>query len=161
MSLNIFADGSVTSGHWGKSGDDQPASCWAGWVIYRDTAWVAHHSVAYGQVQDASANFSEYGAVASALMYLIRNKLTTEHVVVHSDSQLVMRQMSGTYQCHNERLAKLRDFTRGLAKKFPSIQYVWIRREQNKYGDYCSKAIQRGIELPNHEVPADVIAKHK
>lgn len=164
MALKIYCDGSISGGAWSSKKDPKPAECWAGWVIYKsDGTWLAHHSVAYGQIPDGSANFSEYGAVCSALMYLIRNKLTSEPLIVHSDSQLVMRQLSGEYSTHNPRLLKLRDFCRGLAKKFPAVEYVWIRREQNKMADALSRCLQPkwGGVIPEKELTEEDLKRFK
>lgn len=164
MTLKIFCDGSVSGGSWSRKDDPKPVECWAGWVAYKDDGtWLAHHSVAYGQVVDGSANFSEYGAVASSLMYLIRNKHTSEPIVIHSDSQLIIRQMSGAYACHNPRLLKIRDFCLGLAKKFPKVEYVWIRREQNKMADALSRCLQPrwGGVIPPNELTEEDLKRFK
>ncbi len=164
MGLKIFADGSISRGYWGsKETKHLPALCWAGWVVYRDTGeWLAHHSVALGEVPNASANFSEYAAVSSVLRWLGNHGHTDQALTIHSDSQIIIRQLSGEYQCHDPRLKALRDHVRELARRFPKVSYVWIRREQNKYADVMSKALQDGgVGIPETELSEEVLRKRK
>lgn len=141
--LHIFADGSITGGAWGKK--DQPDTtphAWSGFVIKtKDGQYVHHHSIDWGENPAFSGNTAEYGAVFCALKWVVQHH-PNEPVTVFSDSQLIINQLSGRFQCHNQQLAKLRDATRAVARRLPWVTYTWIPREKNREADVCSKIFQ-------------------
>jgi ribonuclease HI len=120
-----------------------------------------HSSEALGSDATMSANVSEYTAVKHALRWLIANGHRLHALKVHSDSQLVMFQLSGKYNVHVERLKGLRDHVRQLAKLFPQVTYHWIPREQNRYADFMSKTLHGGGSVPPVPVPPEIIASHR
>lgn len=141
--LNAFCDGSITGSHWAKAaGKDSLPHAWSGWVIKTpDGQYVHHHSVDWGENATFSGNTAEYGAVFTALGWVIRHR-PGEALVIHSDSQLIINQMSGRFQVHNELLLKLRNGCLARAAKLPRVTYKWIPREQNREADCCSKIFQ-------------------
>lgn len=141
--LTVFCDGSIVGSHWAKKGNkDSPAYGWTGWVIKAQDGLHIHHSAeSLGTDATMSANVAEYSAVKSSMRWLLVNGFRLDDLKIHSDSQLVMFQLSGKYNCHNERLKVFRDHILDLAKFFPSVAYHWIPREQNKEADFLSKAI--------------------
>lgn len=141
--LYVFCDGSITGSHWAKKSErDSPAFGWSGWVVQDESGVIHHHSMALGTHPLMSANVAEYMAVRSALYWLGSRHFRDETVLVHSDSQLVMRQLSGEYQIHNERLKRFHKDVKSLEKVFPKVIYRWIPREQNRYADFMSKCLQ-------------------
>lgn len=150
--LNVFCDGSITGSHWGKKGHkDGPPHLWCGWVAKStDGAIVHHHSLDMGEWPGGSANIAEYMAVRSALRWLAANH-RGQAITVHSDSQIVMYQLSGKYNCHNPILLKWRDHVRVLAGLFPRVTYTWIPREQNTEADVLSKGFQLFGRIPTWE----------
>jgi ribonuclease HI len=150
--LSVWCDGSVTGGPWGKKGNTDPVHSWAGWFVKDQEGRVLHHhSLDLGTGPGRSGNFSEYLAVRSALFWLRSNGYTKEELLIHSDSQLVQRQLSGQYNVHDPRLLQLRDHVRELAKAFPQVTYQWVRREENREADLLSKALQTWKRLPTWE----------
>jgi ribonuclease HI len=82
------------------------------------TKWIGH--------QDN--NVAEYAALMEALQYAVSKKACKLHVF--SDSQVVVRQMTGEYICRSPRLYSLHWTCRKLARSLKfSISHV--RREEN------------------------------
>lgn len=73
-------------------------------------------------------NVAEYAALMEALQYAVSANARKLHV--YSDSQVVVRQMTGEYTCRSPRLYSLHWTCRKLARSLKfSISHV--RREQN------------------------------
>jgi ribonuclease HI len=151
--VNVWADGSITGSHWAKKGlKDTLPHLWCGWVAKTVEGHVVHHhSVDMGEWPAGSANIAEYMAVRSALFWLAGNGHRKEAITVHSDSQIVMFQLSGKYQTHTPTLLKWRDHVRALAALFPRVTYQWLRREENVEADVLSKGHQLWGRVPTWE----------
>ena len=87
-------------------------------------------------------NVAEYMAVIQCLSWL--GHITGDPVKIFSDSQLVMRQLSGTYSVKKPHLAALHSDASELARKFESVTYHSVPRE-NPY-------IRRADMLCNQEL---------
>ncbi|HOV79847.1 MAG TPA: ribonuclease HI family protein [Bacillota bacterium] len=85
-------------------------------------------------------NEAEYLAVIKALEMTL--PLQPESVIVKSDSQLVICQLTGAYRINYPHLARLHGKVKSLAKQFPGeVKFAWVPREQNKQADaLASKA---------------------
>lgn len=156
--LHVFCDGSITGGAWAKKAERHTTPHgWSGWVVkLPDGTVVNHHSIDLGQADYMSGNIAEYMALRSALRWL-RETHQDFNLMVFSDSQLVLRQMTGEYRCYKPQLVILRDACRELATTFPSVSYHWIGRDQNRYADFMSKALQTLGFVPEVPVPPEVI----
>lgn len=64
-------------------------------------------------------------------------------LVVHSDSELMVKQMRGEYKVKNEELRDLYEQAKRLAARFPAgVSYRHVRREHNKRADeLCNEAL--------------------
>ncbi len=78
-------------------------------------------------------NVAEYTALLDALE--LARELGALDVLVHSDSQLLVRQMTGQYKVKNPRLAGYLADIRKLQAGFRSFRIVHVRREFNKLAD--------------------------
>jgi ribonuclease HI len=82
---------------------------------------------------EATNNVAEYHAL---LIGLERARaLGAGHVEVRSDSELLVRQMTGEYKVKNAGLRELVSRARVLERAFRSVAYVHVRREKNKEAD--------------------------
>jgi ribonuclease HI len=73
-------------------------------------------------------NVAEYAALMEALQYAVARNAQTLHV--YSDSEVVVRQMTGEYECRSPRLYSMHWTCRKLARSLKfSISHV--RRENN------------------------------
>jgi len=79
-----------------------------------------------------TGNVGEYYAVIHALV-LARTKHDLE-VEVYSDSELVVRQLTGAYTCKNPRLRQLFRIVKNLEKSFSRVSYTWVSRKENPAG---------------------------
>jgi len=129
MKLVIFTDG-ASSGNPGPMG--------LGIVIYKGAKMIGEHSLFAGK---GTNNMAEYLAVIKALE--AAKKLKASEVHVKSDSQLLVRQLSGEYRVKNAKLKPLKAKVDRLCKKM-KVFFEHVSREKNKEADKLSKdAIKR------------------
>lgn len=81
--------------------------------------WIGHHD----------NNVAEYVALLEALQCALNLKATALHV--YSDSQLVVKQMTGVYACNSPRLHSLNWICRKLARSL-NFRIAHIPREHNQ-----------------------------
>jgi ribonuclease HI len=85
-------------------------------------------------------NVAEYAALMEALQYAVERKAQKLHV--YSDSEVVVRQMTGEYVCRSPRLYSLHWTCRKLARSLAfSISHV--RREENAEANGLAQAARR------------------
>ena len=87
----------------------------------------------YGYLGRASNNVAEYQALIHALRYALGRGAT--RVDVFSDSELVVRQISGQYRVKHPDMLPLHSQARGLLARFERARVSHVRREQNKDAD--------------------------
>jgi ribonuclease HI len=95
----------------------------------RIAEWIGHHE----------NNVAEYAALLEALQRALDLKATS--LSVYSDSELVVKQMTGEYSCRSPRLYSLHWICRKLARTL-KFCIAYIPREQN----------QEANRLANHAV---------
>lgn len=86
-------------------------------------------------------NVAEYEGLLMGLKALL--KLGQKHIVVQSDSQLLVRQLNGEYRVKDEKLKMLFAQAMRLLRQFGSYRIVHVRREMNKSAD---RLANRGID---------------
>ena len=87
--------------------------------LVRIAKWIGHHD----------NNVAEYVALLEALQYALELKATALHV--YSDSELVVKQMTGEYACRSPRLYSLNWTCRKLARSL-KFCIAHIPRERNE-----------------------------
>jgi ribonuclease HI len=92
-------------------------------------------------------NEAEYRAVIDAIEYWVLemdHPVTFDHLVVRSDSQLIVNQINGWWKVKNDRLAEYHKralFLIDIVNKADGkIDIEWIPRERNEQADILSKA---------------------
>ena len=85
--------------------------------------------------KDATNNVAEYTALVKALEWLLANNLNSDSVQINSDSQLVVKQLSGEYKVKSKRIVPFYTEVLLLKKKFKDIEIKWIAREENIEAD--------------------------
>lgn len=88
--------------------------------------------------EHSTNNVAEYVAAIRALEWL-RERGYRGSVVASGDSQLVVRQMRGEYEVRTEHLKAYHEWLVRLAKEFSSVEWRWVRREENRRADALSK----------------------
>lgn len=131
MTLTLYTDGAC-------SGNPGPAGI--GFVILDPTgAELKAHGEAIGR---ATNNIAEYTALIRGLSQC--RELGATSVQVVSDSELMVRQMTGRYQVKNPNIKPLYDQAKGLAAGFDKVRYRHVLRHENARADgLASGAIRR------------------
>ena len=86
-------------------------------------------------------NVAEYVALLEALQHAVAVKARTLHV--YSDSQIVVRQMTGQYACRSPRLYSLNWTCRKLARSL-EFSIAHISRDQNLEANELANRAARG-----------------
>ena len=100
---------------------------------------------------ESTNNVAEYTGLAKALEWLIAQSLNSCKVVVKSDSQLVVNQLTGTFKVKGKRIIPLYRQVLLLKSEFAEIEIKWVPREQNREADRLTniaynKALQENPE---------------
>jgi ribonuclease HI len=91
-------------------------------------------------IPDTTNNVAEYTALVAALHTAREHGLTDLHI--HSDSELLVKQMAGEYRVKSADLQELYLEATHLRKQFASVKIIHVRREQNKRADeLCNIAL--------------------
>jgi ribonuclease HI len=81
----------------------------------------------------ATNNVAEYSALVAGLTKAV--ELGVGELEVVSDSELMVRQMTGAYRVKNEGLKPLFLKASGLARRIDKVSYRAVRREHNQLAD--------------------------
>jgi ribonuclease HI len=113
----------------GARGNPGPAAY--GYVLEADDGTVlAAHGETIGV---ATNNVAEYRALIAGLQKAV--ELALDDVEVVSDSELLVKQMTGEYRVKNETLRELSLEAARLARKLGNVRYRAVRREHNELAD--------------------------
>jgi ribonuclease HI len=98
-------------------------------------------------------NVAEYTALVKALEKAKHLGLRRLHI--HSDSELVVKQVKGEYKIKNDDLKWLADEARTLMKEFGAVTLTHVRREENKRADQlCNIALDAAKPKKPAQAPA-------
>jgi probable phosphoglycerate mutase len=122
VKARLFTDG-------GARGNPGPAA-FAYVLEAEDGTVLAAHGEAIGR---ATNNVAEYRALVAGLEKAL--ELEVDEVEVVSDSELLVRQMTGVYRVKNEALQELSQDAARLGRRFRRVAYRAVRREQNELAD--------------------------
>lgn len=112
-----------------------PGKAAAGFVIKDEKGQILASDGQYLGI--ATNNEAEYGAIKLALQELIKqfNKDLPLNVVVKSDSQLVVNQLSGNYKIKKAHLKIIIDQIHLLEQQVGQVNYLQIPRAENFEAD--------------------------
>lgn len=136
MNLTINTDG-------GARGNPGPAGIGA--VIYDEMGKILSEHKKY--IGNATNNVAEYKALIMALEECknIQNlKSEILNLTIRMDSELIVRQMTGQYKIKEPTLKLLAAEVLKLVNNFKSVNFVHVKREQNKLAD---KLVNQAIDL--------------
>ncbi len=92
----------------------------------------------------ATNNVAEYRALVAGLRKAL--ELGVDDVEVVSDSELLVRQMTGEYRVKNAALVELSLEAASLAREIGRVRYTSVRREHNELADrLVNEALDRGL----------------
>jgi ribonuclease HI len=132
LKARLFTDG-------GARGNPGPAAY--GYVLEaEDGTELAAHGEKIGV---ATNNVAEYRALIAGLEKA--TELAVSEVEVISDSELLVKQMTGEYRVKNEALRELSLQAAQLARRLGKVSYRAVRREQNERAD---RLVNEALDAP-------------
>ena len=133
MRATLFTDG-------GARGNPGPAAY--GYVLEADdgTLLAAHGE----RIGVATNNVAEYRALIAGLEKAL--ELGLDEVGVVSDSELLVKQMTGEYRVKNEALKKLNSEAEQIARRIGEVSYTAVRREHNEFAD---RLVNEALDAPD------------
>jgi ribonuclease HI len=140
MALTIYIDG-------GSRGNPGPAA--AGVVIHDEAGRVLHEGAYF--LGTETNNAAEYRALLLALERATR--LPPQPLAIFSDSELLVRQMTGEYRVKNPRLSELHLEAQRLLLRVQRWSFRHIPRDENRRADYLANlALDRSATRILHDV---------
>jgi ribonuclease HI len=122
VKAKLFTDG-------GARGNPGPAAY--GFVIEAEDGTVL---AAHGEtIGIATNNVAEYSALIAGLERAV--ELAIPELEVVSDSELLVKQMTGVYRVKNDALRELSAEAARLARAVGKVTYTAVRREHNELAD--------------------------
>jgi ribonuclease HI len=140
-----MADTGVLTIHTDGASRGNPGAAAFAYVLSRDGEPVIEEAGCLGQMTN---NQAEYTALVKALEHAL--ELGAGHrLLIHSDSELLVKQMNGEYQVKNPDLRPLYEKARKLARSFDGpVTIRHVRRAQNARADeLCNEALD-GLREP-------------
>ena len=123
MTLYAYTDG-ASRGNPGESGIGAIVKTEAGTTIF------SFHR----HIGRATNNIAEYSALIELLERM--REVPCTHLVVHSDSELMVRQLNGSYKVKDPELRRRYDRCRALCQELPfDLEIRHVTREQNREAD--------------------------
>lgn len=120
-----------------------PGLCGAGAVLYHNDTEIWSQSFFVGE--NATNNRAEYAGLILGLQQAAEYGIKSLHV--QGDSQLVINQMKGLYQCNSPNLIQLYQRAKELETNFEKVYYEHILRHLNKRADYLSNVAIMNYKL--------------
>jgi len=115
----------------------------AGFGVHAEDATGEVVAELYGFLGRTTNNIAEYAAFIAALEWARARGVT--RLQVNSDSQLLVRQIEGSYKVRNAGLKPLHARCRSLMIGFPLLRLEHVRREDNKKADaLANRAMDEG-----------------
>jgi ribonuclease H / adenosylcobalamin/alpha-ribazole phosphatase len=132
VKATLFTDG-------GARGNPGPAAY--GYVLEADdgTLLAAHGE----RIGIATNNVAEYRALIAGLEKAL--ELGLDEVGVVSDSELLVKQMTGEYRVKNDALRKLNNEAERVARRIGDVSYTAVRREHNELAD---RLVNEALDAP-------------
>jgi len=95
-----------------------------------------------GYLDHVTNNIAEYTALVKALERAL--ELRGERLIIRSDSELLVKQMTGVYRVKNPQLAELYHQAKQLAAQFDPVAIHHVRREANRRADeLCNDVLDK------------------
>lgn len=150
-----MSDTSALTIHTDGAARGNPGPAAFAYIISRDGTLVVEEA---GCLGNTTNNVAEYTALVRALEHAA--KLGAQSLVIHSDSELLVKQMKGEYRVKNEDLKALFEEAKRLSQRFRSVSLVHVRRGQNSDADrLCNEALDGARGITTTAAPAKKKAK--
>jgi ribonuclease HI len=108
-----------------------------GFVLYQNETLIFEEGQTLGVVTN---NVAEYQALICGLKAALKHG--ANHIIIKSDSELMVRQLNGIYKVRTPHIQSLFQEAKNLLEQFSSNEVLHIRREENKRADaLCNQAL--------------------
>ncbi|HLK35007.1 MAG TPA: ribonuclease HI family protein [Terriglobales bacterium] len=97
-------------------------------------------------IESGDNNYAEYSALLAALQYAADNQCG--RLCVYSDSEVVVRQITGRYNCQSAGLREIYDDCKALIDSLEEFTIRHIRREANREADRLANAAMDRAQKP-------------
>ena len=133
-----MAQAGVLTIHTDGASRGNPGAAAFAYVIARDGESPIEGAGCLGEMTN---NQAEYTALVRALERAL--ELGADHgLLIHSDSELLVKQMNGEYQVKSEDLRALFEQAKAMARRFEAVTIRHVRRGENSRADrLCNEAL--------------------
>ena len=146
--LNVYTDG-------GSRGNPGPSAIGILFVDRKEN--ISHRHKEF--IGEGTSNQAEYKALIKALQ--LAKGYCSKKISCVSDSELLVRQLTGVYEVRNEKLRALFDEVKKLEKAFDEVTYTYVRRE-HKFIVIADRLVNEALDdelLINEFKHQDEVAK--
>lgn len=116
-----------------------------GWVAYESGEKINEFFSVIASGLGATNNVAEYSALIAAMGWLLAQGYCDRKIVIHMDSQLVVKQIAGQYAVSSPKIQGLYEQAKGLARVFSNLSLKRIPREENVEADALSNLAYKGV----------------
>ena len=110
-----------------------------GWLIRKAGRIIARGHGTYLRSDDATSNVAEYLALIEGMEALMDMAVQKERILIIGDAKTIINQMKGAATANVDRIKKLNSRARRIARKFDSVEYLWVPRRENHAADKLSR----------------------
>ena len=96
----------------------------------------------YKYIGETTNNVAEYNALLCGVEEAL--SLGSDEIVIHMDSELIVKQLNGEYKVKSDDMKPLFEKALGMLKQFKSFEVKHIERSKNKEAD---KLVNKAINL--------------
>lgn len=118
-----------------------PGEAGCGAVIFDETGAVREEICRY--LGRATNNVAEYEALLLGLEGIFR--LGGKRLTIQSDSELLVRQLTGLYRVKDEKLKPLYEEALSLLRRLEAYRIIHVPREQNRLADRLANRAIDGV----------------
>ena len=134
-------DSITLSAHTDGASKGNPGPAAIGFTIEKDGVILEKY---YEYIGETTNNVAEYTALIAALKRM--KTLGATDVIIHSDSELAVKQIDGSYKVKNKGLKPLYREVMKLLAQFNSYRVIHVFREKNSIADgLANRAIKEHI----------------
>lgn len=98
-------------------------------------------------IGEKTSNEAEYSAIIFALekvkQLFNKEEIKKSKMILHTDSELVGKQINGEYKINDEKLTPLFIKAHNLKVEFKNLEIKVIPREKNKLADFLARSVKR------------------
>lgn len=123
MTYKLYTDG-------GARGNPGPAA--AGAILFDENDQLVWFESIY--LGNTTNNYAEYEAILIGLKYFTKTFNSSNKIICHLDSELIVKQLNGEYKVKNQDLKLKFDKVKSLIEEY-NVEFVHVYRELNKFAD--------------------------